>query len=52
MIWWKLTPEILSYTILQKNHTNTDEELLAAKRIFGLLPEKQAQGIHSHLGRI
>lgn len=26
-----------------KNHTNTDEELLAAKRIFGLLPEKQAQ---------
>jgi len=26
----------------QKNHTNTDEELVAAKRIFGLLPEKQA----------
>ena len=26
-----------------KNHTNTDEELLAAKRIFGLLPEAQAQ---------
>lgn len=26
----------------QKNHTNTDEELLAAKRIFGLLPEAQA----------
>jgi len=26
-----------------KNHTNTDEELLAAKRIFGLLPEEQAQ---------
>ncbi|WP_343624303.1 HD domain-containing protein [Flavobacterium lindanitolerans] len=26
-----------------KNHTNTDEELLAAKRIFGLLPGKQAQ---------
>ena len=26
-----------------KNHTNTDEELLAAKRIFGLLPEKQGQ---------
>lgn len=26
-----------------KNHTNTDEELLAAKRIFGLLPEKQAK---------
>lgn len=25
-----------------KNHTNTDEELLAAKRIFGLLPEEQA----------
>lgn len=25
-----------------KNHTNTDEELLAAKRIFGLLPEAQA----------
>lgn len=25
-----------------KNHTNTDEELLAAERIFGLLPEKQA----------
>lgn len=26
----------------QKNHTNTNEELVAAKRIFGLLPEKQA----------
>lgn len=26
-----------------KNHTNTDEERLAAKRIFGLLPEVQAQ---------
>jgi putative hydrolases of HD superfamily len=26
-----------------KNHSNTDEELLAAKRIFGLLPEAQAQ---------
>ncbi|GAA0878834.1 HD domain-containing protein [Algoriphagus jejuensis] len=26
-----------------KNHTNTDEELIAAKRIFGLLPEEQAK---------
>ena len=26
-----------------KNHTNTEEELVAPKRIFGLLPEKQAQ---------
>jgi len=26
-----------------KNHTNTDEELIAAKRIFGLLPTKQAK---------
>lgn len=26
-----------------KNHTNTDEELNAAKRIFGLLPEAQAE---------
>ena len=26
-----------------KNHTNTNEELLAAKRIFGILPEEQAQ---------
>lgn len=26
----------------QKNHTNTDEELLAVKRIFGLLPSEQA----------
>lgn len=26
-----------------KNHSNTAEERLAAKRIFGLLPEKQAQ---------
>lgn len=25
-----------------KNHTNTDEELIAAKRIFGLLPTDQA----------
>lgn len=25
-----------------KNHVNTDEELVAAKRIFGLLPEQQA----------
>lgn len=27
----------------QKNHTNTDEELRAAKRIFGLLPTSQAE---------
>lgn len=27
----------------QKNHTNTDEELIAAKRIFGLLPSEQAE---------
>ncbi len=27
----------------QKNHTNTDKELLAAQRIFGILPEAQAQ---------
>ena len=27
----------------QKNHENTDEELAAAKRIFGLLPEVLAQ---------
>jgi putative hydrolase of HD superfamily len=26
-----------------KNHTNTKEELMAAKRIFGLLPEDQAK---------
>lgn len=26
-----------------KNHTNTDEELIAAKRIFGLLPTAQAE---------
>lgn len=26
-----------------KNHTNTDEELLAAERIFGMLPNVQAQ---------
>ncbi|NBA87543.1 HD domain-containing protein [Emticicia sp. CRIBPO] len=26
-----------------KNHTNTDEELEAAKRIFGLLPSEQAE---------
>lgn len=26
-----------------KNHTNTDEELLAAQRIFGLLPTEQAE---------
>jgi putative hydrolase of HD superfamily len=26
-----------------KNHTNTEEELKAAKRIFSLLPEEQAQ---------
>lgn len=26
-----------------KNHTNTEEELLATKRIFGLLPSKQAE---------
>ncbi len=26
-----------------KNHTNTDEELLAAQRIFGLLPEEQTK---------
>ncbi len=27
----------------EKNHTNTDEELAAAKRIFGLLPTEQAE---------
>lgn len=27
----------------QKNHTNTDEELMAAQRIFGLLPPEQAE---------
>jgi len=27
---------------LQKNHSNTDEERLAANRIFGLLPKNQA----------
>jgi putative hydrolase of HD superfamily len=27
----------------QKNHTNTNEELAAAKRIFGLLPQEQAE---------
>lgn len=26
-----------------KNHTNTDQELIAAKRIFGLLPAEQAE---------
>ncbi|CAM4345561.1 putative hydrolases of HD superfamily [Pedobacter westerhofensis] len=26
-----------------KNHTNTDEELIAAHRIFGILPEEQAK---------
>ena len=26
----------------QKNHTNTENELIAAKRIFGLLPDEQA----------
>ena len=26
-----------------KNHTNTDEELIAAKRIFGLLPTEQTE---------
>jgi len=27
----------------EKNHTNTDQERLAAKRIFGILPEHQAE---------
>ena len=27
----------------QKNHSNTDEELMAAKRIFGILPKEQAE---------
>lgn len=27
----------------QKNHSNTDEERLAANRIFGLLPQEQAE---------
>lgn len=27
----------------QKNHTNTDAELVAAQRIFGLLPKEQAE---------
>lgn len=28
-----------------KNHTNTEEELKAAKRIFGILPEDQAMDL-------
>ena len=27
----------------QKNHSNTDEELMAARRIFGILPKEQAE---------
>lgn len=27
----------------QKNHTNTDQEFAAAKRIFGILPQEQAE---------
>lgn len=27
----------------KKNHTNTEEELIAAERIFGLLPKEQAE---------
>lgn len=30
-----------------KSHTNTDEELIAAKRIFGLLPSEQAEELIS-----
>jgi len=30
-----------------KSHTNTDEELIAAKRIFGLLPAEQAEELIS-----
>lgn len=29
--------------ILQKKHANIDEEHIAAKRIFGLLPQEQAE---------
>lgn len=29
----------------QKNHINTDEERLAAKRIFGILPKEQAEDL-------
>lgn len=31
----------------QKNHSNTEEERLAAKRIFGLLPSEQAEELIS-----
>lgn len=34
--------DIFIYDTLQ-NHTNTEQELLAAQRIFGILPEEQAQ---------
>lgn len=30
---------------VQKNHTNTDEERLAAQRIFGMLPKEQAEAL-------
>ncbi|GAO43332.1 HD domain-containing protein [Flavihumibacter petaseus] len=30
-----------------KNHTNTDEEMVAAQRIFGLLPDAQAEELIS-----
>jgi putative hydrolases of HD superfamily len=37
-----LTGDTFIYVSL-KNHTNTDEELIAAKRIFGILPIEQAE---------
>ena len=36
------TGDIFFYSTTE-NHTNTDEELIAAKRIFGLLPDEQAE---------
>ena len=36
------TGDIFFYST-SENHINTDEELIAAKRIFGLLPDKQAE---------
>lgn len=32
-----------------KNHENTEEELKAAERIFGILPEKSSQTVYPNL---
>ncbi len=43
MIWWKSMPVMFFLYDTTTSHTNTVAEIAAAGRIFGLLPQNQAE---------